>query len=261
MTHNPTIHFYDGLYYLYYTGTTYAGATPSTESPLSANDPGNLDDPATVPRLLIAAHASQRVGVATSPTPSGPWRRMDTPILSPRPGRWDGLITTNPSVCIQPTSGRTLLIYKSVASRGGPMHLGVASAPHPAGPFERLSDQPVIALDGDDLEDPCVWWAEDHYEMLAKCMEGRACSQPKAGLLFHSSDGLNWSLASPEPAYTRDIVWDDGHKTRQNFLERPQVLIQNGKLTHIYFATAAGSEHIGHVTAAWNQCIPLRTIW
>jgi hypothetical protein len=89
-------------------------------------------------------------------------------------------------------------------------------------------------------------------------MEGRVCSQPKAGLLFRSDDGLNWSLVSRDPAYTRDLSWSDGTSSQQSFLERPQVLLQDGRLTHIYFATAVGSDHIGKVTSSWNQAIKLR---
>lgn len=259
MTHNPTIHFHDGTYYLFYTGTTYEGPTPSLETPIPASDPGNLNDPAAVPELLVKAHSGQRVGVATSSSPSGPWKRMDAPLLLPRPGQWDGLITTNPSISIRP-DGHTLMVYKSVEYRGGPMHLGVAAAETPTGPFTRLSDDPIVAFDeeDDDLEDPCIWWAGDHYEMLSKCMEGRVCSQPKAGLLFRSDDGLNWSLVSRDPAYTRDLSWSDGTSSQQSFLERPQVLLQDGRLTHIYFATAVGSDHIGKVTSSWNQAIKLR---
>lgn len=260
MTHNPTIHFHDGNYHLFYTGTTYEGLAPVATSPLPASDPGDLQEAGAVPRQLVNAHAAQRIGVATSRSVWGPWERRNAPLLLPRPGRWDGLITTNPSISIRP-DGRTLMIYKSVAHRGGSMHLGVATAPGPTGPFRRLSDEPLVAFDdeADDLEDPCIWWAGDHYEMLAKCMEGRVCSQPKAGLLFRSDDGATWDLVSRDPAYTRDLEWADGRRTRQSFLERPQVLVQDGRLTHIYFATATGSEHIGLVTASWNQCISLRT--
>jgi|GEM_PF-6619943 len=41
-------------------------------------------------------------------------------------------------------------------------------------------------------------------------------------------------------AYSRQLRWSDGRTQRQAFLERPQLLIENGKPTHRFFATAEG---------------------
>ena len=261
MTHNPTIHRIGDKYALFYLGTTFPEPIPTPENnPLGSCDPGDLGETPQVPSILSTAHRNQRIGVALADSPFGPWQRFDAPILEPRPGKWDSLITTNPAVAIRP-DGRILLVYKSVQFRGGPMHLGVCEARDICGPYRRLKDDPIVDFDdrGDDLEDPCVWWADDHYEMLAKCMEGKVCNEPRAGLLFTSDDGIEWKRALSGIAYSRRLDWDDGTVSTPSFLDRPQVLIEDGRLTHILFATGLGSDNIGKITDSWNIAIPLKT--
>lgn len=234
MTHNPSIHFHDGRYLLFYTGTTYDAPLPTAEHP----------DVSTVWRQ---AHASQRIGLATATSPFGPWQRLDQPILSPRPGLWDGLITTNPAVCVRP-DGSILVIYKSVERLGGAMRLGIALAHDAFSPFLRLVDDPILQAPGPDdhVEDPCFWWNGSFYEMIVKHRHG--------GLYATSHNAIDWHFHPLRQAYGKHLRWDDGKIRFHPFLERPQVLLDGGLPTYLFLAAGASSNDSGRHDTIMDSC-------
>lgn len=246
MTHNPTIHKYGDTYLLYYTGSTYKEDTPAKDNPEKPDSP-----------LVKEAHSNQRIGLATSKSLSGPWVRRDKPIVLPRPGKWDGFITTNPAPCVLP-DGNILLIYKSVRYRGDLLRLGVTKSIHFEGPYNRLKDEPIFTFDdtGNHVEDPYVWYSNGHFELLMKDMEGGICGEKGGGIHAISKNGVDWTISKPSLAYSRTVLWNNGKTTKQGFLERPQLLIQDDKPTHLFLATA---DRLGEeITRAWNMVIPLR---
>ncbi len=122
----------------------------------------------------------------------------------------------------------------------------------------RISDQPVLRLgSGNAVEDPFVWWNGSGLEMLAKDMTGGITGERHAGVHLTSSDGVHWALATPPKAYSRRVVWDDGTVTVQGSLERPQLLIENGRPTHLFAATADGPGGFDNARRTWNMVIPL----
>ncbi|MGD2174086.1 MAG: glycoside hydrolase family protein, partial [Candidatus Brocadiaceae bacterium] len=152
MTHNPTIHRCGGIYLLFYIGSTYAGPQPSARE----LRPGLTSAP-------DESYANIRIGLATAHSVFGPWRRSPEPVLCPRPGKWDGFVVTNPAPCVL-EDRRILLLYRSNTPDG--LRIGAAVADGPDGPFERISDGPVLRLEGrGHVEDPCVWRAGDHFEL------------------------------------------------------------------------------------------------
>jgi hypothetical protein len=55
------------------------------------------------------------------------------------------------------------------------------------------------------------------------------------------------------------VRWSDGRTTRQGFLERPQLLIENGVPTQLFCATAEGPGiDLKDATRTWNVVFPLR---
>ena len=59
-------------------------------------------------------------------------------------------------------------------------------------------------------------------------------------------------------AYSRKLRWSDGVTRQQAFLERPQLLIENGVPTHLFCATAEGiGNDLKDATRTWNAVIPL----
>jgi hypothetical protein len=120
-----------------------------------------------------------------------------------------------------------------------------------------LLDEPIQFHTDNVIEDPFVWHDGKQYEMLAKDCDGRLTGEKGAGVHAGSADGLHWQLSDPPLAYTRRIRWDDGTETVQGALERPWLLLENGRPTHFFAATGDGPGGFGNATRTWNVAIPL----
>lgn len=246
MAHNPTIHRWRDKYLLFYTGTTYVGLTPDSDHQLEIGHPQALE-----------ARANQRIGMVVASSLTGPWQRYDQPILDPRPGHWDAFMTANPAACVH-EDGSILLYYKSTTDASGKLMYGVACASAWDAPFERAVNDPVFDFSsGAHIEDAYVWQEEDQYRMVFKDMTDILTGEYHAGAEAHSADGISWSLANSPKAYSRSVRWGDGTTSVQGALERPQVLVERGRPTHIFFATANGPGRVRHATDTWNMVIPL----
>lgn len=246
VTHNPTIHRHNGKYILFYVGATYNFERPT----------------ARVSRTVYEeVWNRKRIGVATADSPFGPWTRMDEPIMQPRPGKWDGAIISNPAPVIH-EDGSVLLIYKSAPvpyparNKNKALYFGVATAPNCLGPYTRMNDGERIRITGAEdahVEDPYVWESGGRYHMVAKIFSESLTGESGAGFYASSGDGVEWVLPEDPKAYSREVLFSDGSKRTQEKLERPQVLVENGKPTHIFFATTdPGGENI------YNLVIPLK---
>ena len=138
-THNPHVHYDEvrGQYVLFYIGTTYTFAPPRHEAFTNRSQ-------------YESAWNGKRIGVATAPSPTGPWARADAPVIEPRAGLWDGGITSNPSAVFLP-NGSVLLFYKSIKRRypertakKDAFYIGLAASHDgPRGPFVRVHDGPI----------------------------------------------------------------------------------------------------------------------
>jgi len=249
-THNARIIKSGKYYVLYYFGNRYDEPAPK---------PG-VDVWAT--GLAQKAWMNKRIGMAWSTSVYGPWTRSDQPLLEPRPGHWDASITSNPSPVALP-DGRIYLMYKSSPKDyNPPLLLGAAAADSFRGPYKRLSDKPVFEFHkpgqlDNDVEDPFVWWAGDHYELIMKDRFGHICGEEGGGIHALSTDGVKWELANPVKAYSRKITWDDGTTTLQANFERPFLLFEDGKPTHLFAATGSGTQPYVF-EASWNMVIPLK---
>jgi len=168
--------------------------------------------------------------------PAGPWQRFDEPLLDVGPWKWNGLITTNPSVA-RNDKGEYLLVYKTVATApaedmpfGGKVTHGVASSSRPAGPFEKhpepIFTHPTASF---PAEDPYVRFLHGRYWAIVKDQEGYFVeSETQQLVLFESEDGLNWKLAK-HPLVTKPCIrWADGDLQKVPRLERPQLYVEDG---------------------------------
>ena len=247
MTHNPTIHKQGDTYLLFYIGSTYRGAQPPVPEP-GSQDYLHYKSPKE-------CYGNIRIGLATSKSVNGPWERRDVPILEPRPGKWDNQIVTNPAPCVR-ADGSILLIYRSNTPEG--LRLGAAIADHYDTPFRRYSDEPIAAFFGQNhVEDPFLWWDNDHYELLAKDLTGALTGELYAGVHAYSSDALNWTLFPAPKAYSRTVRWADGNVTNQGCLERPQLLFENGEPICFFAATGDGVGGFDQCSKTWNIAIPI----
>ena len=142
--------------------------------------------------------------------------------------------------------------------------MGLAIADAPDQPFIRYGDKPIFDPgEGLKVEDPCVFYFRDHYEMVCKDLTGKVTGEFHAAVHLTSPDGVHWQPMDPVKAWSRSIAWDDGTHTTQGSIERPFVLLQHGEPTYLFAATADGPGPFdgrpGHYHAinTWNMVIPL----
>jgi predicted GH43/DUF377 family glycosyl hydrolase len=239
-THNPTVHFFDGKYYLYYTGNFGDGKITS-------------------PELNWTHRNNQRIGVAIAEDPNGPWKRFDKPLIdiSTDTTAFDAQMVANPSVT-QMADGRFLMVYKAVARQrlqpfGGPVVHLTAIAETPDGPFVKQNKPIFTAQDVDfPAEDPFVWFQDNCYYAIVKDMQGAFTKSGRSLVLFYSLDGLDWKLAKNPLVSGLNIKMADGSVRKLEALERPQLFFEDGKLVALLCAV---NETLGH---SYNVQIPLK---
>lgn len=244
-THNPTIHEFDGKYYLYYMGNTGDGRAQED--------------------LNFSHRNNQRIGVAWADDPNGPWQRSERPFVdvSDDENADDALMVSNPSVT-RMRDGKYLVVYKAVAKQkplpfGGPVTHRAAIAASPMGPVQKV-DGRIFYKEGEmfPAEDPFVWYQEsaDRYYALVKDMHGTFTNTGVSLAFFQSQNGINWEPTENALALRLEIKWEDGQVQRLDKLERPQVLLENGQPVMLYCASALAGEYPAHT---FNIHIPLKT--
>ena len=248
-THNPTIHKFNGRYYLYYMGNTGDGKV--------VGKPGHV-------KLNFIHRNNQRIGVAVADDPNGPWKRFGQPLIdvSPDSTALNALMTSNPSITRRPEGGY-LMVYKAVGKKrkgvfGGPVVHCVATSDSPTGPFNK-HDQPVFMAEGYDFpaEDPFIWYQQGLYRAIVKDMHGAFTDSGRALVLFESDDGFDWRLAEYPLVSTLRITWGNGEIQQVEHLERPQLYIENGRPVALLCAADTSDEK--GALQSFNVQIPVLT--
>ena len=243
MIHNPDAQRApDGTYLIFYDGSS---APPPSSTP--GTDTGTGTDAATKVGTAAALGTKgsvqgppwnpiilrQRIGLATSTSPFGPWTRRDTPVLEPTGvnGTWDQLFVTNPAVYVYPNAS-ALLIYKAGRTPQWPsMYLGVAFAKHYTGPYERLTPRKPIALPSNkDCEDPGIYYDRvfSVFRMILHC----GCSTQ----MLWSTTGIQWELGGPEQesGWCSGFNYTDGTAGELATRQRPLWVVDKaGQATHL----------------------------
>lgn len=234
--HNPTILKANGKYYLYYMGNYGNGEYWNHRN-------------------------HQRIGLAIAENPNGPWQRFDQPLIDVTPGGFDHYVTNNPTVT-KGGDGRYYMVYKGVGDGplpvGGAVVCGVAIAESPEGPFEK---QPGCIMRNPEnewsVEDPYIWYGEDRFYALVKDYHGYFTKIGKSSVaLFESWNGIDWKPAEHPFAFEKTIQWTDGTSSELDTLERPQLLLENGKPIVLYCASAVSKDRMD----SFNIAIPLAEI-
>ncbi len=229
MTHNPHIHYHEEKYLLYYIGTTYDFEQPTDTIPTR--------------EMYEEANNNQRIGLAVADSPFGPWERMNTPIIDSREDEWDAAMIVNPAVSIE-EDGSVMMIYKSAPvkyperRKNRTMRFGMVKADHYLGPYERPegNNQMTFFPINTNVEDPYIWYESGKYHMVAKCMNDSITGEKHAGFIAHSSNGIEWEIPHNPIAYSKTIEYKDGSSETLKFMERPPILFDEGKPTHVFFA-------------------------
>ena len=94
--------------------------------------------------------------------------------------------------------------------------------------------------------------------MMAKDMKGTICGEKYGGIYASSQDGIHWDIKRDFLFYSRKILWDDGVVREMGNLERPFILFEDGRPTHLFFATSDGKKGFSDASKTWNMVIPLK---
>ena len=188
---------------------------------------------------------NQRIGVAISDTPQGPWKRHTEPVCVPH-----GILQkyiVNPGVCQLP-DGRFLLLLKGryskekdPAGKTGPLAHGWALSDKPTGPFKIQKSLLFPATLG--AEDPCVWVKDDIIYAAVKDWSGEISGTAGISWIYgkvEKSGSIKWTIPKNCSLSAKKIVWDDGVVTKLDANERPQILQdKDGNPTHLFTAVGA----------------------
>ena len=227
--HNPKIKRFEGRYYLYYI-STHSNDRPLDEAALLETARTGYSHDNWWP-----LRNNQRSGVAVAESLSGPWRRLDRPIVEPT-----GPITTitvNPAVTRGP-DGTYFLIVKGDKPNETRFirNQALATAPSPTGPFTVQSD-PVI--DYLDTEDASLWYDETRRRFYAVFH-----AHTFIGLLI-STDGHHWQKAVPFQIMPKELALADGSTLVPDRMERPFVFVEDGVPRVLLLAVKKGADAWG----------------
>jgi hypothetical protein len=211
VTHNPTVLHLGKTYYMYYTGN---------------DGDGLIED-----KTNFVHRNNQRIGVATSNSPYGPWKRMDHPLLDVTHDRnaLDSVLVTNPTVA-RGAHGKFVLLYKAVSQKsplpqGGPVVILSATADSPLGPFIK-KHKTLFTLPGSPFpfEDPFLWYdaSRAKYFAIMKDNQGVISGLHHSSLiLFESADAEKWKPSQYPLVSDLILHWKDKPAQHVSRMERP----------------------------------------
>lgn len=253
MAHNPSLHRTTEGWWLFYCGVTYApDVTPDEMWELNRSPEGGRNG------LMPPWFHDMRTGVAFAETLDGPWKRPDRPLNLWGLSRDGGQRTVN-ATAVTTFNGQCRIYFRHTG-----VGLVTALAESPGGPYP-VESMRVISDHSQDAytEDPYVFRLDNHYEGLTKDSTGEFTGEQFALRHIVSADGISWHSAPRPKACSRQVLWDDDQVREQGNMERPFVLMEEGRPTHLYAATSDGvhgASHPAHYNAenTWNIVIPLR---
>lgn len=110
------------------------------------------------------------------------------------------------------------------------IRLGVAEAERCDNEFVRRIGTPLELLSLEArVEDPHRWCSGDHFGAIMEDTNGDITGEKHGGVHALSLDGIYWNLATPMKAYSLRVQWPDSSCTVQAWLERLQLLPENGR--------------------------------
>lgn len=212
--HNPTIHQVGNSYALLYI----------------ANSGGNKKQ-----RIK-----SQRIGMVVAENLNGPWRNAGDggPILSPPddPSVWSygsSVGVNNPALLLHP-DGRFFLYYKA-KKNGDVRRMGIAISDKLEGPYVHMKDP--LTSNHTEIEDGYAFTEQGNFSLVT------TNNAEASGYLWESEDGIHFKdpIIGFERlnAYLSKKTIQNAVKHRGKKFERPQLLIQQGKVSYLYVALGA----------------------
>lgn len=152
--------------------------------------------------------------IAVSDSLSGPWEKVN--VDQEGISHW-----TNPAPVVR-EDGSILVVNRT------PHHVYVADDLR--GPYE-IAQKHWTPRGFVNVEDQTVWKENGWYHMVANQWSRRT------GFYMYSKDGIDWQLPDNYMAYIPGVTrYENGTSTLWFKLERPMILKQDGRATHLYLA-------------------------
>jgi hypothetical protein len=227
--HNPTVHRIGNRYVIFHMGNRRPDPWP--DAPRERFD---------------ALIATQRIGAHTAGSPDGPWEPLtDGPLIDagPRPS-WDDMMVSNPAYLALP-DGRHALYFKGMdfesrEQSGGHRAYGLAIADRVEGPYRKHPGNPVLDCPelGPGFEDGYAFMENGRMHFVMRDM---GWFDHTGGLHVESEDGIRWS--PPKIAYrglAHYLDEPDRGLPRRHQLERPQILMRNGRAATLFACCVGG---------------------
>ncbi len=211
MTRNPAIRKIGDTYVLFYVGS----------------DPQHLEPGGKGLPL-------RRVGYATAKSITGPWTQAEEPVFQGD--------STGPAVCVE-DDGSIKMVFRTAS-----LQVKLATAPNFRGPYTVRNENVWPA---DRLEDFDFFKARGQYYIICEDNVGGVTGHQRWGALLASRDGVtHWDPLNRTAAYNHTIRFTDGSSLETNRRERPEVFIENGKMTVLFTEVYDGKD-------SWCQPVPL----
>jgi len=179
----------------------------------------------------------RQIGVATAKNIAGPWTRRDQPLDL-------GVASdaNNPSACFE-ADGSVKLIWRT-----SDLRVCISTARSWAGPYTLANSNVWPAS---RLEDFFFFKYAGGYHVVCEDNVGKVTGHERWGAHLFSADGVTgWKPWREPVVYDHRIRWTDGSDFVATRRERPWLLIENGKLTHLFTAVYDGRH-------TWNQPVPI----
>lgn len=174
------------------------------------------------------------VGYASAKSIEGPWERSEKHIIREE--------SNNPAVLVE--DSRVLLLF-----RDAPLRVVMAEADHYKGPYEVVNDN---VWPDCKLEDFYLFRTKDHYHFICEDNVGEVSGHERWGVNLYSDNGVNgWKKYDPVVVYDHDIQYENGKTLHCVRRERPQLLIEDGKITHLITGVYDGEN-------SWCQPVKLK---
>jgi hypothetical protein len=175
----------------------------------------------------------RRVGYATASSIEGPWKRSDKPIIETE--------SNNPAVLVEKRGVK--LMYRDAKLR-----IFVAEAKSYEGPYRIVNDD---VWPNCRLEDFYLFRTKAGYHMICEDNTGGISGHERWGVHLCSPNGtIEWQKCLPLVVYDHAILLDNDSILQCNRRERPQLLVENNRITHLVTSVFDGKN-------SWSQPVKL----
>jgi len=157
------------------------------------------------------------IGYAASENIEGPWLRCDEPVIAQE--------SNNPAIYVE-KNGHIKMMFRSADLR-----VMLATSTSFSEPFTIVN---YDVWPESKLEDFYLFKFNNRYHCICEDNVGQVSGHERWGIDLYSLDGIgNWKEFDPKIVYDHEIKYDDGTALHFVRRERPQLLISEGKITHL----------------------------